>query len=107
MPIVVRDLRQEFNIMDLNLSTKTHAHNRTPSNPKCDRKGVIDLGSNVPCSISEKFAGQNGLFDDRPTSISMSAGAKISVSDLRFGSFALKHAPMRAVTTWKFGQKAS
>ena len=74
-------------------------------------EAIIDLGSSVPCSISEAFAQENGLLDGKLTSTSMTVGAEgamisriFSLRELRFGPFTLRNVPACAVSNWKFSR---
>jgi hypothetical protein len=74
-------------------------------------EAIVDLGSDVLCSISESFAREHGLFDSRPTSTTMTIGVEgpsisriFSLRTLRFGPYVLHDVPACGVSNWNFSQ---
>lgn len=74
-------------------------------------EAIVDLGSNVMCSISENFAREHGLLENRPISSIMTVGAEgpainkvFSLQRLKFGPYILHNVPACAVDNWNFSQ---
>lgn len=74
-------------------------------------EAIVDLGSHVLCSISEVFAHQHGLLDNRPTSTTMTVGVEgpsisriVSLRALTFGPYVLHDVPACVVSNWNFSQ---
>ena len=105
------DQTKGFSKLPISLGRSNLPNLRISLEDHLQSEAIIDLGSSVPFSISEKFARDNGLLDDRPSSTTMTAGAEgalisriFSIRELRFGPFVLKNVPVCAVGNWKFSQ---
>lgn len=72
---------------------------------------ILDLGSNVLCSMSSDYARENGLLMGRRTSTVMTVGAEgasvnqtLSLRDVVIGRFSVGNVPASIVEDWKLTQ---
>jgi hypothetical protein len=72
-------------------------------------QAIIDLGSNVMCSISKDFASSSGLLENKPSSTTMTVGVEgptigtlFSIRRLSLGPFVFNNVPACAISDWRF-----
>lgn len=70
---------------------------------------IMDLGSNVPCSVSEAFVQQYGIVSGRRVSTTLTAGIEgenvnqiFCMPKISLGSFTMHDVPVCIVRDWKF-----
>ncbi len=110
-PAVKSDVTKGFTKLPVALGKTNLPNFQIGIEERLQSEAIIDLGSNVMCSISEKFAREHSLLDDRPTSTAMNVGAEgvtisrmFSLRGLRLGPFVLRNVPTCAVPDWNFSQ---
>lgn len=75
---------------------------------------IVDLGNDVPISMSAEFARQAGLLDDRRISTALNAGVGgvsidhvFSIRDAQLGPYTLNEIPATAIEDWKLSKPLS
>ncbi len=97
--------------LPVSLGKSNLPHLRVNLEDQLQAEAIIDLGSNVLCSMSESFARQHGLFDGRPASTTMTVGAEgsmisqiFTLRKFQIGPWVLRDVPVCAVRNWIFSQ---